>query len=761
MNLFRLRWLWMIVCLQFGLGLIITAVTPLWQEHEADYYTVTRFLTEYGRFPEDADYPSGDVIVRQATQPPLFFIAAAPIVALLDDRQPIPPGVQPGLVCIGGESANSTLIHYPLTTDYRLPVDGTILAAYGLRVLNLLFGVIAVVLTYLAGRILFPTRPFIALVGAALLAFEPNTLQVTTTIGNTALVLPLAAANLCCAALMFRGKTVRWRWAVPLIGFAILAVLTRLSGWAVFGLDVLIIGYGVGRTVHDARKHINRSQLRVAMIGLALLVIAGAGIALYNYSQFGSVFGRYPWLDQLVLRAVHDLNPSADAVIGVIEQTRISFESPLALLGPHRILLNLYSLAVLIALSGIGLALVQRWRRHSTPQIGSITLLAGAAAIAAALVLFRNLLNITSGGGVTAYNTAMIFVPIRYYDVGLPPMALLLSAGLMAWAELLAAIAGRQRSSHLARLAKINPFGVGMALIWTAVTILGIARLLHNHPTVGEIQPASLIAAQDTTTPAGAQAITAPRLLASAATIDSGNGTIDLAIQALSNAPMTLNYAAQIDMVSDGSVINSCQFLPVRGFVPTTLWTPNEPVTITAAIPNCAGPRTAPIDLRLRWLGANMSGVIEYETESVLLTTIETPLAQAPTCPVTLGILADGYRVTKFNSPSSVRTGETYLPSVNWIVTNPSDAVAERWFIFTHTGTGEQFICSVIDRAVSTWARGEHVYFDRCPMTFSPQASLGEYTVEVALIDDAGRRLPATGVATNDAVPVGIVTVTS
>ncbi|MCZ2095986.1 MAG: hypothetical protein LC121_06880 [Anaerolineae bacterium] len=72
------------------IGVSHATLTPLWQYHEPDYYTVIRFLISEHRFPEDADYADHNAAAHQATHPPLYFLITAPIVALFDDAQPVP-----------------------------------------------------------------------------------------------------------------------------------------------------------------------------------------------------------------------------------------------------------------------------------------------------------------------------------------------------------------------------------------------------------------------------------------------------------------------------------------------------------------------------------------------------------------------------------------------------------------------------------------------------------------------------------------------
>lgn len=752
------RWLFLILAVELALGLAYIVVTPLWQGHEADFYNVTRFIVDYGRMPGEADYPPGQADVRQATQPPLFFVAAVPVVALLDDAQLVPPGVQPGLVCMGGEAMNSTLIDYPLTAAYQFPVGGAVLAGYGLRVVNLLFGMIAVAFTYMAARVLFPKRPAIWLVGAALLAFEPNTLQMVTTISNDALLVPVAAANLYCAARMLEGGSVRWRWSLPLIGLSALAILTRLSGWAVFGFDIVVILYAIGRTLWEAHRRAKRGQIRAAMVGLALLIVVGVGVAAFNYSQYGTIFGRYRQLDELVLRAVQNFNLPLETVVGVFDQTRLSYETPLNLLTARRPFLTLYTFPVVFALTGalagLVVALVQRWRRVTAPDFGALVMLITAVSVAGALVLFRNTINVSASGGVTLYNTATIFAPLRYYNAALPPLALLLSAGLAVMAEPI----GAHSRAFLRNMLSSNPFGIGLALLWVVVAVLGAVVMLRQRPAVELIGMHTFQAIMSELPSVSEGGFSEDHPIVHSYTADprSEQGVVDLTLYAQESNAAPLNYAAQIDMIVDGTIVNSCQILPARGFYPTTIWPRQSVVKFTAVLPNCAGEINTPVDLSLRWLGADMNGVIQEESEPVLLGTIDARLIQPESCPQTLGIFEDGYYVTQFNTPPSVRIGETYLPSANWIVTQRSPEVAARVFLFTHAETDEQYFCAASDHTAASWAHGEYVFFDRCPMTFPPEATPGDYMVSLVMENAAGERLPATDAA-GEPLPENVV----
>lgn len=741
------RWLLLILALQFALGMAVIIVLPLWQGHEQDYYNVVRFLTDNGRLPDESDYPDGDADIKQATQPPLFFIAAAPIVAVLDDRQPVPPGSQPDLVCIGGEATNTTAVGYPLTPAYRSP-QGAVLAGYGLRVLNLLFGMLAVTLTYLAGRVLFPQRPAIALVGAALLAFEPNTLQMVTTISNDAPLLAIAAASIYYAARLTRSGGIAWRWAIPLMVTAALGILTRLSGWAVLGFALLVLVYAIGHTLWGARKRAKRGQLRAALLGVVLLIVGVIAIGAFNFSQYGTILGRYRWLDEMVLRAVQNFHLPWTTVTGVFEQTRDSYLSALNVVTNRNALLLAYGLLVLIPLLGAGIgvvvAVIRRIRTHTSPELWAYLLLIAAVGVGVGLVMFRNMINVSAMGGATTYNTATIFAPLRYYNAALPPMALLLSAGLaVLWEPV------RNWAHRRAPLLNRNVLGIGVAAIWLVVGAIGMIVTLQARPASETLMLAQWDARPDVIRNEADADGDAPQLVGYTVRPGETAGNVQVDLYASITTVTETNYALDFSMNANGTVINQCQTLPARGFVPTTLWQPETMVHFTAQIPNCAGDLNAPVDLSLRWLGADMDGAIQSESPPVSLGTFDAPLAQAAACPQTLGILADSYRVTKFNSPESVRIGEIYLPSINWIVGDQSDEVAGRTLIFTHETTGEQYLCSAADHSAASWRRGEYVYFDRCSMTFPPETTPGNYSVGVVIVNAAGEQLSAIDAAGN------------
>jgi hypothetical protein len=727
----------LILALQGVIGLGYAVSVPLWQGHEQDYFNVIRFLVDNGRLPGPADYPAGDADIRQATQPPLYFFAAALPVALFDDNQPVPLGMHPTAVCLGGVDLNPTLYPYLTNASYDFPPSGAVAAAYGLRILGVVFGMAAVAFTYLAGRNLFPAHPAIALAGAALLAFEPNTLSWSAIISNDTLLLTLAAANLwLCARLL---RKLDFRLLLAILFTAALAVLTRLPGWAILGFDVLVLVAVIGRALlGGSGARLSRRQAQIGLIGLGLLFAAGGAVALFNVAQYGNVFGRYSNLDRVIGAALQDFRLPGVTLIGILDHTRLQYAGPLQMILPRELPVRMYgwllALCLIAAAFGGVRALVLALRRRES-ALGAFALLFAAALAAVVLVVLRNLTAATDAN-TTLYNTAYIFAPLRYYTPGLPAFALLFAAGLWVLMEV---VLGIFNAKAELRHPQRSVLVACIALVWLVVAAGGVAYHFVNRPPDPRVPalPADAIAVD------GHGVANQPQLLAYTAT--TREGIVDLTLYLTAEQPLTTNYAALFQMVNPaGQVVNRCELLPTGGVYPPTRWRPGEIIAVQASIPNCAGTREPPLELTLGWLPASVTGELAGDNVPAQpLMTLSEPLGESASCPPNLGTVGGSYQITRFNSPIEVRRGETYLPSLNWLVLEAIPDVEVRVFIFRHRETGTEYICNTATYWASQWVRGEAVYFDSCSMTFPPDAPLGEYIAYAGLQNINYHWLPA------------------
>lgn len=744
-----------IIVVLYGIAAGLTAAAvPLWGGHEADFYTVTRFLATNGRLPTADDYPAGDAEVRQATQPPLYFLITLPIMAMLDDGSPVPPGAHPPVICPAGEAGQSPLTAYPTPTSHTFPPMGAALAGYALRLLGLGMGMAAIVFTYHATRVLFPRWPATPLLAAALLAFEPNTLAMTVTISNDGLLLLLAAITLWALAKFMTSQQAAYAALAAVC--AGLAPLTRLQGWALLGLAALVISGVIGGMLN--RRHGRALLLPLGV--LAGVIVVSVGVLAFNYAQYGSVLGRYTLLDALIAEALTGFSVSPATFFGIIDHTRLSYLEPLATWDAPRIVRLAYTAlpVVLIgcAVVGVGLAVIRRRERAAW-----LLLLAGIGA-AWALVIFRTAI-FSTADNTTAYNTGFIFAPLRYYATALPALAVLFAGGLCAVGHLLAGAAGQPRTRTLIDRLTIAG-GLGVAAVWLGVTLIegGLAAQRPALPVIA----ASAVPVEAVRIAPDIGADDEIRVIAYTVDPRPAQGTAIVTLYA--RAATALSYYARFTFGSlgDETAVSAlpCEVLPARGDRPTFTWPTNAlqtaetVVVMTVSVPYCGTP-TADPPLRLTWHGATLDGTVVTRSITYDLGGIPGSFAPAPACPPLFGQVA-GLRAVGFNSPPAVRRGEVYLPSVNWIVTVASPQIAGRLFVFQHTASGVRYGCTGLThvRTPAQWRTGEYVYFDGCPFTFPPDAPTGDYTVLAGLTAADGSLLPGVG-TTGDPLAEGLIVI--
>lgn len=705
-------------------GVAHATLTPLWQYHETDYYTVIRFLVTEQRFPGDADYADHNAEAHQATHPPLYFLIAAPFVALFDDAQPIPYGYQPIPVCpAGGEQANPVVTQYITSEAYNTPLRGTVAAAYALRILNVLFGTVAVFFTFKAGQELFPKQPIIALSGAAILALEPATFRFIWMINNDSLLLAVCGIQLYLLARAIAREQLSWREIVVLIIVSIAAPLVKLPGWASLAMALLVLGY---RAVFRSRGR------RILLISLGIVVALTLALGWFNYQNFGSVFGRYSILDNQVTSLLKTLNVPWVVVWSVADLTLGDFTGPLASLHPRAAFVSAYNAMLLLSLVGVVIAFAWAAVQRKGSRVRAFGLLATFVIVTFVMVVLRNTVN-ANADNTTSYSTAMIFAPLRYYVTGLPPLALLIAAGL-------GCLLPRVSRGALAAIPALS-FGV--------VSLAVVLMMVANHPTDPTIDP-EVFASTPGITPVDLQAAAdVPRIVGYSLQAQPDAGSVDLTLYMTLDAATETNYTAEAAF--SGQPAPPCEFLPTNGNYPTPRWQPGEIVVSTTHLLNCGADLTADTRLTIGWRGYSLSGENISKTDAVTLASLDQPLMRSPRCLANLGVINNAFQLLKWNSPPEVEADTLYLPSVNWLTLDPSPVPLQRVIQFTHETTDATYTCPGGLVPVQAWKRGETVYFDQCQMRFPPDAPKGTYLASVGIQDSDGQLLPA---LTPDGEPV-------
>lgn len=719
------RLLLVILALQLIIGTGYALTIPLWQSHEDDFFDVIRFWVNEGRYPTEEDYPEGEAAIRQATQPPLFMTLGYPFVALFHDDQPFPPPTYSGLLCIGGENANGLLAHSQTDARYNLPPQGTAAGGYALRMLNVALNLLTTTFIYLTARHLFPKKYSILLLAAGFFAFEPTFTQLSAMINNDVLLITISAANLYFGVRLL--SSLNARDLIGLIICTFLALLTKLNGWVFLPLNALFLLF----LVWQYRKH---RLMRVLLFGIVGIVVLGVAIGIFNSVMYGSVFGRYASLTTSVMNLFDNLSITPTVLQAIFNQTHASYLEGLTNLHPRQAILTAYGLLPFIGFMAILIGMGIAARQRDAKTLKGFLLILLTLVLTSALVVYRNQLGATDTN-TNAFNTATIFAPLRYYATAMPALAVGFAVGF----------------GLLQSRLKIQPLGVGIAAVWLLVTLLSLQVLTAQQPNFSSLE--ALQAREDITFADANQNADGLSLVGYQVDAAASDGYVDLALYFNTARPSTHNYAINATLANAQGDATSCQFVPTRGIYPPSRWVTGQVIAVNTRIPNCV-----PIDpqtLTLSWMQLDGTNASTTADTPFLTYPLDEALQSAATCPLNLAFIENSYQLVKWNSPTEVTLGETYLPSLNWVVHNPLPQAALRVINFRHRATDQSYEClgspSQSNHLLMNWEAGEYVYFDECLMQFPPDAPLGEYGVEVGIYN-ADQMLLAPGLTEVGAV---------
>lgn len=714
------------------LGALYITQQPLWQYHEADFLRVVRYLRDEGQLPVLAVDASPDT--KNNSQPPLYYFMLLPFVDALDDNQTVPAGLNPTAVCDG---YNTNLTSLMTTAADDQPFKGTIALGYVLRFLSLATSLVAVMFTYLAGRVLFPTKPFVGLLGGALLAFEPTSVIVASQINNDNLILALGAVHLWLCARLLHQRGALVGNLVGLLVVAVLALLSKLSGWLMLGISIMLI---IGVLVQMSRQRASRRQKRIAIATGLVLALAVVSIGVFNVAQYGSVFGRYRGLDATIQTTLQNLPPRHVVLMtaATLQDTLADYLSPLRQLQPRNAVLVAYIAVLgvcgLAGLFGIGRAVYKR----DKSVLMSFGLLVVYALLMVALVIFRAILN---NGTPDFINTMIIISPVRYYAPALPALVLIAGAGFAALVP-----------ARLPSVGKIG--GVAVAACWLVIAVGSVSVLVSLSQTRGAavMSQAAFDGLQGVTAVSDTTATDLPQVIGYQATTRATDGVVDLDLYVRAEQPLTESYALQTSL-SSSVQRSSCVTVPVRGLLPTPRWPTDQVIVLHTEIPNCIARREPPIELDMQWLQAvSADGLVTTLPvgQRVSLGQISEPLGIAAGCPVNIGMIGGGLQLLKYNAPTSVTVqGQPayYVPSVNWLVRELPANAAIRVYLLRQEATNTVYQCGGVPRQetypFSRWSAGETVFFDECVMTLPADAPKGEYVVTVGVQATDGTWLEA------------------
>ena len=741
------RWLWIILAVKIVLGFLYVTQVPLWQIHEADFLKVPRIIRDFGRLPIPEDYPEGGFDTLNANQPPLYYFLLLPIVQVLDDRADIPPPVQANAFC---NTYNENLTTFLYDDHNASPAAGSNAMTYAARFLNLLLDCGAVIFTFLTARTLFRSSTLIPALAAGMIAFEPTLVRLNGIINNDTLLLFISALHLWFCARLIAGLGKRLWNSVAIVVISVIAIQSKLHGWMMLAYGLALIGIVLA---YSQRRRFNRRTLRYGLLAaVGLLIIIGA-ILFFNQQQYGSIFGRYAWLDETIGNTLRSfsLENTAALTIATIANTWQDYAGIAYELIPRVSVAAAYSLIPVVLFGGVVLSTVWLIVKRQRQTLGFYVLLAGYISAIVLLVIFRGLINNQSTEFI---NYMTLQAPVRYYMPALPSAAVLLAAG---------AILGFQIIHP-----KLKYAAFAVPILWL---VLAGARLIDPIQQQRMVEQARLSQAQfaaleGVQTPMESNTSSGfPEILGYRAEAQPDAGIIDLTLYARAVAPIENNLMVQVNLTGGQGRTQSCRFMPVQGLYSTLRWKPDEVVQLQAEIPNCAPAAQSPFDLSLTWLSTSGESISEQNrSETISITSISAPLAVAGQCQPSLGVIDDSLQVLKNNSPATAARDSVFVPSVNWLVLQQPTRAVTRVYVLEQQESGQQQVCASVPRQGSypfeDWAYAEIVYFDECVLPIPADAETGSYRLLVGIQDQNGEWLPAVnadGQETGGLLEVGTV----
>ncbi len=215
----RTHWILLVILTLFaGVAMLYSVVNPLFEApDEVWHYGYVRWLAD-GHGLATADSAGLAQWAQEGSQPPLYYLLAAGLTfPIATDNASEAVRYNPHAVVgdAGSFGNRAMMVHGPA---HAWPWHGVALAAHLARLLSIVLGAVTVVATYGVARSVAPKWSMVAVLAAALVAFNPQFLFISAAVSNDNLVTALCAAGLwLCAALLGGNPAPRLRW-VGLLG---------------------------------------------------------------------------------------------------------------------------------------------------------------------------------------------------------------------------------------------------------------------------------------------------------------------------------------------------------------------------------------------------------------------------------------------------------------------------------------------------------------------------------------------------------------
>lgn len=305
---------------------------------EIPHYSLIRYVAR------ERGYPTGEE-EHEAFQPPLYYALGA-LVTFWIDTDDFVIKANSEFSFTDPEAPQNLLLH---TSAESFPYRGWALAWHLIRLLSTIMGGVTVVVTYALARELFPKDRSIALGSAALNAFVPQFLFISSVANNDNLATMLSSLILILMVRLIKGKGSHR--SSLLLGLLLgLGVLTKISLLAFIPTALVVI-------VLLARRLGLRQGAKISgAVFIPFLLISGPWF-LRNQTLYGDPLG---WAQVLRLNALREGPLGKEEWLDFLLGLYRSFW--LAWIGVEldTAIYAILALAVIISLGGLGVLILKR-----------------------------------------------------------------------------------------------------------------------------------------------------------------------------------------------------------------------------------------------------------------------------------------------------------------------------------------------------------------------------------------------------------------
>jgi hypothetical protein len=298
----------LVVAAYLALALTYSVVIPPFEGlDEIEHFGVARYVADTARLPVQGDPSLAAYYIRQeASQPPLYYLLAGPMlratgISTADTFSYLIPN--PYVTC-GTENIRAdkaTLRHDPFVETF--PWHTALLALHLLRALSVVLEAFTVAGVYAIARRVFPHWQGVAVLAAALTAFNPQFLIVASGVNNDNIATPVITWAVYLALVVLEEELV-FRRALALGVLIGLGALSKLTGLLIAPLVVLAV------LVHARQEDQRQRSVTWFLLSVTGIVTCMVSAWWYvrNWQLYGDPTGLAPMLDVVGRRGSVPLN---------------------------------------------------------------------------------------------------------------------------------------------------------------------------------------------------------------------------------------------------------------------------------------------------------------------------------------------------------------------------------------------------------------------------------------------------------------------